>query len=188
MRRGFKTEAERAASGARAALKLKPFAPLDPWAYAAHIGVRVLNIDNLQLTGKARRQLLLTDTRSWSAMTIKCRGGTGIVLNQAHARTRLANDLMHELSHIDLDHVPIRAEVSASGLLLVSNYSDEQEQEADWYAAAFLLPRDALAAARRKNRSAADIAAEFGVSQALCEWRLRMTAVDIQLSRARGVR
>ena len=188
MRRGFKTEAERAATKARAVLKLSPLSPINPWDYAAHFGVQVLDIEKLKLGDLARKQLLATDSRSWSAMTIKCPGKVGIVLNQAHARTRQTNDLMHELSHIELDHVPNKVEVSKSGLLLVSNYSDDQEQEADWYAAALLLPRDALTAARRRNKSAEEIATEFGVSQALCEWRLRMTAVDIQLARGRAWR
>jgi Zn-dependent peptidase ImmA (M78 family) len=95
---------------------------------------------------------------------------------------------MHELSHIELRHMPMRVDVSVSGLLLLSNYSDEQEQEADWYAGALLLPRDALAAARRRNKTATEIATYYGVSEALCEWRLRMTAVDVQLRRAKYMR
>lgn len=186
MRRGFKTESEKAALRARAALKLKPSAPLNPWAYAAHLGVQILDIQNLKLSEGAKKQLLVIDFRSWSAMTIKGPTCTAIVINQAHALTRQTNDLMHELSHIELRHTPNRVEMSTSGLLMVSNYSNEQEQEADWYAAAMLLPRDALAAARRRGQSAAEIAIEYGVSQALCAWRLRMTGVDVQLHRARG--
>ncbi len=188
MRRGFKTESEKGALRARSVLRLRPFAPLDPWVYATHLGVAVLDIEKLKLTDGARRQLLVADYRSWSAMTIKGPSRMAIVLNQAHAPTRQTNDLMHELSHIELKHTPNRVEVSESGILLVSNYSNEQEQEADWYAAAMLLPRDALAAARRRNQSTAEIAVEYAVSQALCEWRLRMTGVDVQLRRARGTR
>jgi hypothetical protein len=62
--------------------------------------------------------------------------------NPANALTRQRNDLMHELAHIELKHVPARVDFSKSGLLLLSDYSDEQEQEADWHAAARL--RDAL--------------------------------------------
>ena len=179
---------EKAALRARAALKLRPSARLHPWVYAAHLGVAVLDIGKLKLSEGARRQLLVADYRSWSAMTIRGPNRAAIVLNEAHARTRQTNDLMHELSHIELKHTPNRVEMSESGVLMVSNYSNEQEQEADWYAAAMLLPRDALAAARRRNQPAAEIAGEYGVSQALCEWRLRMTGVDVQLRRTRGGR
>jgi Zn-dependent peptidase ImmA (M78 family) len=51
---------------------------------------------------------------------------------------------MHELAHIELRRAPARVEVSETGLLLLSDYADEQEQEADWLAAALLLPLDGL--------------------------------------------
>jgi len=50
-----------------------------------------------------------------------------IVINPSHAITRQRSDLMHELAHIELRHSPARVEVSRSGLLLLSDYSDEQE-------------------------------------------------------------
>jgi len=68
----------------------------------------------------------------------------GIVINPSHQPPRQRNDLMHELSHIDLQHLPARVEVSETGLLLLSDYSEEQEQEADWLAAAILLSRSGL--------------------------------------------
>lgn len=91
---------------------------------------------------------------------------------------------MHELSHILLRHVPARVDVAPSKLLLLSDYSDEQEQEADWQAGALLVPRDGLLRLRSRRQSAADIAEHFGVSAALCEWRLRMTGVDVQMRRS----
>jgi Zn-dependent peptidase ImmA (M78 family) len=112
------------------------------------------------------------------------RPGIGIVLNPEHAATRQRNDLMHELAHIDLKHVPTRVDVSPTGMLLLSDYSDEQEQEADWLAGALLLPRDGLVRLRRQSKTVSDVATFYGVSNALCEWRLRMTGVDVQIRRA----
>jgi hypothetical protein len=77
-------------------------------------------------------------------------------------------------------------EGSPSGLMLLSDFSDEQEQEADWYAGSFLLPRDGIYRLRTRGKTAADIAVQFGVSKALCEYRLRMTGVDIQMRRVSG--
>ena len=76
-------------------------------------------------------------------------------------------------------------EVSKLGVLLLSDYSDEQEQEADWLAAAFLLPREGLVEMRARNHTVTQIAAHYGISASLCEWRLRMTGVDVQIRRAR---
>lgn len=156
---------------------------LDPWAYAAHLKVIILNFADLGLSDAAVRQLTVADEGSWSAMTLEEAGSRSIVLNPAHAATRQANDLMHELAHLELMHTPTRVDVSATGLFLLSDYSDDMEQEADWYAGAMLLPRDALWHHRSQAKSAVEIAKFFGVSPALCEWRLRMTGVDIQLRR-----
>lgn len=117
-------------------------------------------------------------------MTLQDGETFAVVLNPAHAHTRQRSDLMHELAHVELKHVPARVEVSKTGLLLLSDYSDEQEQEADWHAGALLLPRDGLLRLRGRGKSSDEIAAFYGVSKALCEWRLRMTGVDIQMRRA----
>lgn len=185
MRRGFKTQAEKASLSAREALKLGPHDALNPWDYAEHLGIVVLDFHKLNLSAASVRQLLHVDSDSWSAMTLKEGDTTAIVLNPAHAETRLCNDLMHELAHLDLGHIPSRVEVSKSGVLLLSDFSEEQEFEADWYAAALLLPRTALIRLRGQRKTPGQIAQLYGVSESLCQWRLRMTGVDIQLSRGR---
>jgi Zn-dependent peptidase ImmA (M78 family) len=184
LRRGFKAQAERNAVAARRALGVSPQAPIDPWAYAEHLKVLILEIESLGLSAGSLNQLLQRDSDSWSAMTLKQGETLGIVLNSSHAITRQRSDLMHELAHIELRHVPSRIEVSNTGLLLLSDYSDEQELEADWHAGALLLPRDALLRLRSRGKTAKDIATHFGVSQSLCEWRLRMTGVEVQMRRA----
>ena len=184
MRRGFKAQAERNAAAARAALGLTEAAPLDPWAYAEYLNVSVLDFAALRLEHEVICQLTETDASSWSALTLQEGGVFAIVINPAHAKARQRNDLAHELSHILLRHVPARVDVAPSNLLLLSDYSDEQEQEADWHGAALLLPRDALVRLRTRQKTTTEIADHFGVSTALCEWRLRMTGVDVQIRRS----
>jgi len=184
LRRGFKTEAENRSIAARRSLKLASGAPLDPWTYADHLKVVVLDFDNLDLSPSCVRQLIHGDPESWSAMTLKIGNVFGIVVNPAHQPTRQRSDLMHELAHIELQHVPARVEVSKSGFLLLSDYSEEQEQEADWLGAALLVPREGLMRLRRQQKPVSEIAQHFGVSNVLCEWRLRMTGVDTQIRRA----
>jgi Zn-dependent peptidase ImmA (M78 family) len=185
LRRGFKTLAEKASASARQVLNLNGIDPLDPWAYAQHLKVSVLDFSSLGLSTDCIRQLTVLDEESWSAMTLKDDRRFAIVLNPAHAVTRQRNDLMHELAHIALKHVPARVDISPTGLLLLSDYSDEQEQEADWYAGALLLPRTGLMFHRSRIKTSLEIAQHYGVSSALCEWRLRITGVDVQLQRAR---
>jgi Zn-dependent peptidase ImmA (M78 family) len=119
-------------------------------------------------------------------MTLKDDGITLIVLNPSHVPSRQPNNLMHELAHIELNHQPARVDVSETGLLLLSDYSDDQELEADWHAGALLVPREGLLKMRTQGASIADIASYFGVSELLCQWRLRMTGVDAQMRRRRS--
>jgi Zn-dependent peptidase ImmA (M78 family) len=152
LRRGFKSEAERASLVARQVLKLKPLEPLDPWAYAQFLGVKVLEFASLGLSSRTIYQLTEADGDSWPAMTLKEGTTTAIVVNPVHALTRRRSDLMHELAHIELKHPPARVDVSKTGLLLLSDYSEEQE--ADWHAAALLLPRSALIHHRSRGKTA----------------------------------
>ena len=128
--------------------------------------------------------MTINDGDSWSAMTLQVDGKFTIVINPSHAITRQRSNLMHELGHIELRHSPAHVEVSQSGLLLLSDYSYEQEQEADWFGAALLLPREGLVRLRAALKPPAEIATHYGVSEALCQWRLRTTCVETQVRRA----
>lgn len=185
MRRGFKALAERNALTARTALSLRSGDRLDPFAYAEHLKVIVLDFSELNLPCDAADQLTKRDADCWSAMTLRQNGAHFIVVNPSHTKPRIHNDLMHELAHIELNHEPARVDLSPTKVLLLSDYSEEQEQEADWHAAALLTPRDALINMRTHGKSVAQIATHFQVSTQLCEWRLNATGVESQLRRTR---
>ncbi len=92
---------------------------------------------------------------------------------------------MHELAHIRLNHLPASVQLSATGMLLLSDYSDEQEDEADWLMGALLLPRCVLLDALRRDESPTIIASRHQVSQDLVRWRIRMTGVGAQIGSSR---
>jgi Zn-dependent peptidase ImmA (M78 family) len=185
MRRGFKTRSEEMAATARASLGLHSHAKLCPFIYADRLGIPVIFPADTDLSADHVHQLTVADPDSWSGLTMREDDSYLIVMNPAHPRTRQVNTLMHELSHILLKHLPTRVDVSETGLLLLTDYDLEQEEEADWLAGAVLLPRVVLLALRARERSEAEIADMYGVSRELCAWRIRMTGVDAQV-RARG--
>lgn len=187
MRRGFKAEAERRSVAAREGLELGPTVPLCPWDFAQSLGVMVFGADELDLEPEHVVQLLQRDPDSWSGMTLHDQGTHVVVLNSTHPRTRQTATLMHEIAHITLEHVAAEVTVSPSGLVLLSDYSAEQEDEADWLGAALLLPEPALSHERSRGLSLAAIASAYGVSETLCQWRCRMTGVEKRLAlRARA--
>lgn len=182
MRRGFKAAAERLSIAARDSVGLDPMAPLCPWNYAIKLGVMVFDASELDLEPEHAIQLLERDPDSWSGMTLFDEGVHVVVLNSSHPRTRQTATLMHELAHITLEHSPAEVSISTSGLVWLSDYSPDQEDEADWLGGALLLPERALLSLRRRGLSVSSIATTFGVSEALCQWRCRMTGVEKRLA------
>lgn len=182
MRRGFKADAERRSISVRAELGISAIGPLCPWAYAEHRDILVLEAKDLELPETHMTQLLVRDPDSWSGMTLAEDGVHLVVLNSAQSRARRAATLMHEIAHIDLDHAPSEVSVSPSGIVLLSDYSADQEDEADWLGAALLLPEPALLHYRGQGMSLGQIAIEYGVSEQLCAWRSRMTGVEKRLA------
>jgi Zn-dependent peptidase ImmA (M78 family) len=188
LRYGFKASAERIAKEIRAKLQLAPEDILCPWELAQHLGIIVFDIAELPVPANDLRQLTHVDSDSWSALTIKAHGFSAVILNPTHGKARQRNDLMHEVAHVHLGHVPHRVDTTSDGLLLVSDFSKDHEEEADWLAAALLLPREALLWCRKAGHSVGQICQKYGISRPLCEWRLRMTGVDRQMANSKAKR
>jgi Zn-dependent peptidase ImmA (M78 family) len=185
LQHGFKARAERISADVRNQLGLKLIAPLCPWALAKHLGIIVLKPEDLSLSTHDVHQLTVVDPDAWSAMTVREAGLTGVVVNPTHPKARQRNSLMHEIAHIYLRHVGHRVDISEQGLLLVSDFSPDQEEEADWLAGALLIPREALLAERSAGATPDQICVQYGVSKELCNWRLRMTGIEAQIQNRR---
>lgn len=186
MKRGFKSQAERVAEELRGQLGLGAIDPLCPYALATHLSIHVLDIKELPLPANDLEHLTGAGSAVWSGFSLREAGLIGVVLNTSHPKRRLRNTLMHEISHIYLGHSGSQVTLLDSGTLLVSDFSSEQEEEADWLSGALLLPREALLHARAQQLPNAQICETYGVSDELCTWRLRMTGVDVQLRRRRA--
>lgn len=184
MRRGFKAWCENTSLQYRKDLELAPIDPLKPLDLAAHLGVLVWKPEEIPgLDEDALDQLLQTDPENWSALTLRMEGADVIIVNSAHAPTRRANSIVHELSHLILNHKAARVGYSDAGHLLLHSFDKDQEDEADWLSGALLLPRDALLHIAALKMDSTRAAKMYGVSRALFDWRRRMTGVDRQVSR-----
>ncbi|CAN7308017.1 ImmA/IrrE family metallo-endopeptidase [Pararhizobium sp. LjRoot238] len=186
MRRGFKTQAEKISQSLREKLNLSVRDKIDPKSFLESLGFFVWTPAEVPGIGPDHlAQLTIHDRDSWSGVTIREEGATAIIINSTHPPTRQANTLMHEWAHIELRHKPNRVDRSEAGLLLLSDYPPDFEEEADWLAGAVLMPRDGLVHFRGRGMSNDDIAGQYGVSLELATWRLRMTGVERQMQ-ARG--
>ena len=162
---------------------------LDPRRLADLLEVRVTVPEQIPgLSRGAVLQLTRADRDSWSAVTISQDGKHLVVLNSGQSQARQASSLAHELAHIVLNHTTDRAVLSDEGFLFRSSYDSGQEEEASWLAGCLLVPRDGLLAVGRRGTDPRRLAAKFGVSVDMIQWRLRMTGVGRQLRRERRLR
>jgi Zn-dependent peptidase ImmA (M78 family) len=187
LRRGFKTWCENSARGYRRELKLSSVAPLNPRVLARHLGITIWTPAEIPgINARDVYHLTVAARESWSAATLRHGNASLIIINNGHALARQNNSLAHEIGHIVLRHEPAKMYVTPDGLIMMNEYNLIHEEEANWFAGAILVPREALldAAARGlTDRAAADY---FGVSNAVYQMRRNRTGIDIQLSRRRG--
>lgn len=183
MRRGFKAEAERIGADLRMEMRLALNDRLEPKDLAKHLAIPIVGLRGLAIVLSANgfvHYFSIVEPDSFSAITISQGYRRIIVHNDSHHPNRQRSNLAHELSHTILEHeaAPLADDDGQRF------WDGEMEREANWLAAALLVPRDAAFTMVRSRKSFAEIAAHFGVSEELCTWRIRQTGILVQLTRA----
>jgi len=183
--RGFKSWCEKIALEKRKLLGLYNFSPLDPYKLAKSLDVKIWKPEVVPDLEPDVLQTLLDDSDSWSAFTICFLGQKVIMLNSSQHGARQASNITHEVAHIIIGHNPARGYVSADGHLVVSDYSKEQEEEANWLSGCLLLPREALIYIKRQRLSDEVVQKKYGVSEQMLQYRKRVSGIENQFSKAR---
>lgn len=180
-RRGFKSWCETVAIKYRQDFDLNPEDRLPPRLLSEKLGVLVWTPEDIpELPQGDLAQLTTHDSSSWSACTLRLPTTDLIIVNSSHSLVRQTSSIMHELAHLILEHKPARLDVSETGHMLLHNYDSNQEEEADWFAATLLVPREGLLRLILLSHTVSSSAKHFGVSSKLLEWRKRMTGVETQ--------
>lgn len=182
-RRGFKSQCERRSVEFRRHLGLQPTDALSADALAEHLRVTVWSVTDVAgLTPYDQKVLTDQEDDSWAAMTMRIGADDLVIYKPVPSPGRRNNVIMHELAHIVLGHELAEACVLPDGSLVPGNFSQDQEDEADWLAGTLLLPRPALLAVRAQSLSDQAACSKYLVSREMLNWRIRMTGVDYQLS------
>lgn len=184
MRRGFKSGAEQIAAEVRAELDLDGNGRMDVFKLADHLAIPVFTIRQIaKLTPRNgfAHCFSTTDLDSFSAVTVFEGHKRFIIHNENHHPNRQASNLAHEISHTLLEHEPAPV-ANAKG---ERYWNGEVEEEANWLGAALLVPRDGALDMLKLRRTLAQIASHFGVSETLCQWRIRQSGIDKQAERWR---
>ena len=183
MERGFKTRCEEMSRSLRAEIGLDAAAPLLPDQLASYLDVAVWSVTRLGLRENDLDQLIHKDPDAWSAITVSASGREAIIVNPNHRGGRYSSDVMHELAHLLLGHQPSTMFFAADGDMALRGYDRSAEEEANWLAAALLLPREALVSARRRRIPVQEICERYGVSRQMLTFRTSVTGIDRQFRR-----
>ena len=184
--RGFKSWCEQRSLELRRQLDLRHTDPVDTWALAAHLKIRVCTASDIKDLSAEARKALEADDAGWWAVTLEFpeQQRKLIILNQTHSLRQQSSDLTDELSHHLCEHRPFSLEVSEEGLLMLETYSRKDEEEADWLSGCLLLPRPALMHIKHRFADENAAAESYLVSRAMLKYRLDVSGVNYQLRRA----
>lgn len=180
LRRGFKSEANQIARQIRAELGLKFSDPLNPFELATYLEIKVIPISNFgEEAPEAIKHFQSGGKFEFSAATVFLGSERLILHNDSHTAGRQSSNIAHELSH-GLLHHPKAAPLNDLGC---RNWDKTIESEADWLAAALLIPEEAALKIARENlhlRTAANI---YGVTEQMIRFRLNVTGSRQRVSK-----
>lgn len=186
-RRGFKSWCEKTAVSLRTRRGLHPSAPLPARVLGEELTAEIISPHELQnLQQDCARRLLKDHSECWSAITIPSERKPLIVYNPTHSPARQNSDLMHELSHILLNHEPGMTFVDPNSGLALRAHDKAQEEEASWLAGCLLLPREALLKIKRMNWTEQQTCELYLVSLQMLAYRMNTSGVNIQYRRSRA--
>lgn len=181
MQHGFKTYANSLALDARRSVGLTQLQPLDCGLVADELGIECIEFSQLEgaVSRESWEHLVIGDSGVFSALTVFDGTIRTVVVNNFHHPNRQRSSLAHEIAHALLLHPPLPVHtVHENG-----HRNSEQEQEAAFLAGALLVPEEAcLAIVRRELRPLA-AASEFGVSEDLMVYRLRVSGATVRRQR-----
>lgn len=179
--RGFKTKCENISLQLRRELGLKKSAPMVAKDLAEHLDVLLWKPSDILGLPKETVTVLTRKGRAfWSAVTISFGEINTIIYNPSHSPARQSSDIMHELSHILLNHEPSQMMVSPNNPFVLRSYNDLLEEEASWLAGCLLLPREALVHIEVASMSINEACETYQVSRKLLTYRMNITGVNRQ--------
>jgi Zn-dependent peptidase ImmA (M78 family) len=175
-KRGFKTKSEDIAVQYRSYLNLSAKDPMPAKNLAEHLGIKVLTPHDV-FKGNHETLDYLINSEEWSALTLPCKSGDRVIIhNSRHSKARQESNIMHEIAHIICEH---KAPTNNIGIVL-RDYNEEQEKEAEWLGGCLQLPREALIWALERKMNNDEIAVFFNASNDMVRFRLNKTGAKLQ--------
>ncbi len=165
----FRRRCETISTDQRVRLGLQAFDALPAEMLAARLDAQVVTLSRFASLGPDQTAHLLASDR-WSA-AILCRKPLSIVINPNHAPVRRESSLMHELSHVLLNHPMVQFDPEAG----MPMRRQVHEAEATFLGGCLQLPRRGLLWALQLGWPITQIAHHFGASESMVSFRLNVT-------------
>ena len=177
-KRGFKTFAEKKSIELRTQLGIKPSNPMPASRLAEYMGIIVESPEHIPGIDKRTLDVLLKGSKShWSGVTLSIENQLVILVNSSHSKSRQESDIMHELAHVVCEHKMGEFAPLSDGILL-RDYNQDQEKEAEWLGGCLQLPRVALHYHYKiYGNSIDEIAEKFMASMDMVRFRLNVCRV-----------
>lgn len=147
---------------------------LDPFLLQASLGIFISTPGTLgNIKEEDREHLKSIDARTWSGGATELPDGKLLILlNPNQTPERAAVTVMEEVAHAHFGHQPVTLVLEPTGVS-GRRYDEIAENEAYWTAAAALLPSAVVARAVWDAGPAKTLAADYGVSVELVEFRIK---------------
>ena len=120
----------------------------------------------------------LNNSNDWSGATFLCDDQPVILFNGNHSDARNESTIMHELSHIILNHSPIIDDRLRHLGLMLRNYDEIHENEANWLGGGLQIPFDGLVTALLNNKSPESIASQYFASVEMAKFRINKSGAN----------
>lgn len=154
----------------RAALRLGPYDPLDPYALCQEHGIPVYPLTEFTDEHDAVAHFLIARGGSWSAALVPYGAARIIIENDGHALVRRRSSIAHELGHHLLEH-------EFHGIILGEDhrrqFDPQLEKEATFLAGELLVPFVAVERMAFDGWSNEQVAARYGVSEQFAQMQMK---------------
>lgn len=168
-----KAELGRLAQAVREETGCGRFEPFDPWAWSKDNGVPFLSLADLDISAEARCHFTVNRPEAWSAALTRAGMQHLVIYNPSHTAERTRSNLAHEVAHFAAEHELSDAWIDDSGRCGATSQS--QEKEATELAGALLVPAEVARAHAIPGNTAESLAARYGVSAEMANWRMQMS-------------
>ena len=165
----------------RQELGLAPQEALCPWRLATHLDIPLLRLSQFANNPDISYLCSASGKKEFSAMV--CFDGIAafVIYNDAHAPTRQAADISHEIAHIVLRHPP-KPPIDQHGS---RDYDPAFEAEAHWLGPALLISEEAALHIVAQGFSMPLASRLYGASQDLISMRINVVGARKRLARRR---